>query len=410
VLSAIICPALSGTQAALTHINAPRLIVRMLTSWYLRESTMKRLVVVGALAILITSSCAQAPKAPSGSGQSLTESSAIQMYLEGRDLSPIEGIWNWSDGMYQIVITRNDSIADQSYEFVGIITRADRGGWKPGQIKLLIDETAVPTVYTGTYYAGNQSAVGTSFIFTPPNLIETSPPVGSYGAPIKVLMIRSYPNVQTKQQIAESPPNQGQSSGTCFFIDAFGTAVTNSHVIEGQSNIEIVVTNGTKSSATVIKTSRSLDVAVLATGHQTSNFLTLAPNDSLTLGLDVFTIGYPVTNILGDKPKYSEGTISALSGLNNDDSWIQVSTPIQPGNSGGPLVNEKGQVVGIVTATAAVEKFFAVTGSLPQNINWAIKAEYARALIPANSSQVKFDNKQDAISHTEKSICRVIAN
>jgi S1-C subfamily serine protease len=144
-------------------------------------------------------------------------------------------------------------------------------------------------------------------------------------------------------------------------------------------------------------------------GHQTPKFLTLAENGTSTLGQEVFTIGFPVTNILGDKPKYSEGTISALSGLNNDDSWIQVSTPIQPGNSGGPLVNESGQVVGIVTATAAVEKFFAVTGSLPQNINWAIKADYARALIPEASTNTRLSNKQEVIAHTEKSICRVIA-
>ena len=104
-----------------------------------------------------------------------------------------------------------------------------------------------------------------------------------------------------------------------------------------------------------------------------------------------------------------EGTISALSGLNNDDSWIQMSTPIQPGNSGGPLVDENGQVVGIVIATAAVERFFAVTGSLPQNINWAIKAEYARALIPEATNNVNLSDKQEVIEHTEKSVCRVIA-
>lgn len=200
-----------------------------------------------------------------------------------------------------------------------------------------------------------------------------------------------------------------KSSGTCFFIDSFGTAVTNNHVISGSSTIEVIAANGSKSSATLIKTSSILDVAVLATGHQTPQFLTLAENDSLALGQDVFTIGFPVTNLLGDKPKYSEGTISALSGLNNDDSWIQMSTPIQPGNSGGPLVDLNGQVVGVVTATAAVEKFFSVTGSLPQNINWAIKVEYARALIPETSTHTRFSNKQEAIAHTEQSVCRVIA-
>jgi hypothetical protein len=198
-------------------------------------------------------------------------------------------------------------------------------------------------------------------------------------------------------------------SGTCFFVDNIGTAVTNNHVIEGHSDIEVVAANGSKSSAVVIKSSNSLDIAVLRTGHQTPQFLTIAPNGSLSLGLDVFTIGYPVTDILGDKPKYTEGSISALSGLNNDDRWMQVSTPVHPGNSGGPLVNDNGQVVGIVSATAAVEKFFAVTGSLPQNINWAIKAEYARAMIPGMSANTNFSTKKEAIAHTEKSICRVIA-
>ena len=211
------------------------------------------------------------------------------------------------------------------------------------------------------------------------------------------------------QQPAE-PPRSAGASGSCFFVDSFGTAVTNNHVIDGYSKIEVITASGSKSPATIIKSSNSLDIAVLGTGHQTPQFLTLAPNGSLALGQDVFTIGFPVTDILGDKPKYSEGTISALSGLNNDDSWIQMSTPIQPGNSGGPLVNEEGQVVGIVAATAAVENFFSITGSLPQNVNWAVKAEYTRPLIPNVSENVQFDNKRATISHAEKSICRVIVH
>ena len=235
---------------------------------------------------------------------------------------------------------------------------------------------------------------------------NTETPV--YLIPPSVYLIPPSVNPVPPSSTAVEPVNE--SSGTCFFVDGFGTAVTNNHVIDGAHAIEVITANGSKSSATIIKASNVLDVAVLATGHQTPKYLTVAENNTLALGQDVFTMGFPVTNLLGDKPKYSEGSISALSGLGDDDSWIQMSTPIQPGNSGGPLVNENGQVVGIVTATAAVEKFFAVTGSLPQNINWAIKAQYARALIPETSSKPQFSNKQEAISHTEKSICRVIAN
>lgn len=196
--------------------------------------------------------------------------------------------------------------------------------------------------------------------------------------------------------------------GTCFFVDSLGTAVTNLHVVERAASIEVVAADGTRSLAKVVKSSSILDIAVLATEIKTPKWLALAPNNSLTLGQNVFTIGFPATNILGDAPKYSEGTISSLRGLHNDESWIQISTPIQPGNSGGPLVDQSGDVVGVVTATVAFEKFFSETGSLPQNVNWAIKADYVRPMIKSNPRVYKSRNKLQIIADTEKSICRVI--
>ena len=85
--------------------------------------------------------------------------------------------------------------------------------------------------------------------------------------------------------------------------------------------------------------------------------------------------------------KYTDGSISSLSGIQGDATFFQISVPIQPGNSGGPLVNQEGNVVGIVTATAAVEAFYQATGSMPQNVNWAVKGAYASLLLPPGIQQ-----------------------
>ena len=101
------------------------------------------------------------------------------------------------------------------------------------------------------------------------------------------------------------------------------------------------------------------------------------------IGDAVFTLGFPTPDILGKEVKYSEGVINSLSGLQGDSTYFQISVPIQPSNSGGPLVNQDGDVVGIVTSTAAVEFFYKTTGAFPQNVNWAVKGAYTSLLLPS---------------------------
>jgi len=111
----------------------------------------------------------------------------------------------------------------------------------------------------------------------------------------------------------------------------------------------------------------------------------------------VFTIGFPAPDLLGPAPKYTDGAISALSGLQGEAVLIQTTVPIPPGNSGGPIVNEQGEVVGIVVSSAAIETFVARTGTLPQNIDWAVKAEYALLLFEAPPPKAKAVDRRPAI-------------
>jgi S1-C subfamily serine protease len=121
----------------------------------------------------------------------------------------------------------------------------------------------------------------------------------------------------------------------------------------------------------------------------------------------VFTIGFPVSAVLGDEAKFTDGSVSALSGVGGEATFIQVTVPIQPGNSGGALLNDSGEVVGIVTASAAIRPFLAVAGTLPQNINWAVKAEYAAPLFDEPRRRPASQDRRAAIDHALKATCSV---
>jgi S1-C subfamily serine protease len=107
----------------------------------------------------------------------------------------------------------------------------------------------------------------------------------------------------------------------------------------------------------------------------------LAPSGSVRLGQPVFTIGFPNPDWQGLSPKLTRGEISSLMGMRDDPREFQISVATQPGNSGGPLLDERGNVVGVLAAQANEALILRATGTLPQNVNYAIKSAYAIALV-----------------------------
>jgi hypothetical protein len=167
-----------------------------------------------------------------------------------------------------------------------------------------------------------------------------------------------------------------------------GYIMTNQHVINGKKKIMVVSTSGEKFSATVLIEDKINDLAVLQVDHpgKLPPALPIA-NASARTGSKVFTIGYPHPDVMGEKPKLTEGIVNALSGYMDDPRILQISVPVQAGNSGGPLLNMNGEVVGIVTAKLSAVKMFNWTGDLPQNVNYAIKASYITALLKSVKEQ-----------------------
>lgn len=161
-----------------------------------------------------------------------------------------------------------------------------------------------------------------------------------------------------------------------------GYIVTNQHVINGKKRITILSTLGKRSPATVLIEDKINDLAVLQVAHpdKLPPALPIAKAPAKT-GSKVFTIGYPHPDVMGAKPKLTDGIVNAVTGYMDDPRILQISVPVQSGNSGGPLLNMNGEVIGIVTAKLSAVKMFNWTGDLPQNVNYAVKASYIKALI-----------------------------
>lgn len=206
-----------------------------------------------------------------------------------------------------------------------------------------------------------------------------------------------------------SPRISEQSSefplGSCVALDNKGTILTAYHVIENLKNPFVHFMDGQNASLSVLRVDPANDLALLKSEIPTEIFLPFASSKSQKLGQYIFTIGYPASSILGLDPKFTEGSISSLTGPSGMANLFQISIPLQPGNSGGPVVNERGELVGIANSTAAVANFVKETGSLPQNVNWAIKAEYASLLLDFPSSLPPTLTRQDAIERAKAASC-----
>lgn len=197
------------------------------------------------------------------------------------------------------------------------------------------------------------------------------------------------------------------SQGSCFFVSGDGILVTNNHVVEGRAGFKVMDSTGSELSAVVLKSDPANDLAVLKVASSNINYLPIAPFGSLKAGQKIFTVGYPASSVLGTAAKFTDGVVSSTTGLNNMANMFQMSVPIQPGSSGGAVVNERGQVVGVVTSTLAVEAFLRNTGSLPQNVNWAVKSEYVALLAGIQGNESGWPDRQRAIEAAIKASCMI---
>ncbi len=194
---------------------------------------------------------------------------------------------------------------------------------------------------------------------------------------------------QIVRQISTTDPSRGvtqfSTKGTGFLFSSSNFVITNYHLVKNSKSITVKLLHGQDIKAEIVANDKGNDIAFLKLDNvpdMNIGKIALGDSSKVRIGDKVFTVGYPLSNILGDKPKYSEGVINAISGVGNDPKSFQISIPIQPGNSGGPLFDENGDVIGIVTSSLDAEATSQVTGNIPQNVNFAIKSAFIKNLLP----------------------------
>jgi S1-C subfamily serine protease/antitoxin component YwqK of YwqJK toxin-antitoxin module len=190
-----------------------------------------------------------------------------------------------------------------------------------------------------------------------------------------------------------SVEGEWKGNGSGFFINEKGYIATNYHVVEDASAIQVeYFQKGIKNtfSAKVIVTDKQNDLAIIQINDPKFKTLPSIPyvfNSTIKdVGSEVFALGYPMADVMGDEIKFTDGKISSKTGIEGDITVYQISVPIQPGNSGGPLFDNKGNLVGITSSALNKEYFNS------ENVNYAIKTTYLKNLIDVMPESIALPN------------------
>lgn len=303
----------------------------------------------------------------------ITEDS-LRKYFTSQPLDPLEGIYksiqsNLSNS-YKIGIIKRDS------KFLAIIIESNlEKVWKQGDVKAYFESTSAKGIYSTSWYMANKSKIETVSILENDAILSTKFTNPQTKEESTDKLIKLFP---LSENVNESIPNGIAASASGFLLTTDGYIATNAHVIANAKKIEVSFSRNEKIitySAQVSIKDMANDIAILKIDDKDFQKFVSIPfkiSEKPEIGENVFTIGYPMNSIMGNNYKVTNGIVSSLSGIADDIRYMQISVPLQPGNSGGPLFNKDGNVLGITSAKLN-EK---AVGISIENVSYAIKATY----------------------------------
>jgi len=322
-----------------------------------------------------------------------TTQSQWETYFVNRiqSLDPIEGIWS---GSYTVSVYNGNRLVSQSSYPQAFTFAIYKSGnvYKANCLDCKIStrsfqNTAVAGIYLfEIYFAESRSTAKANAILTGGGLLEYSYEVptaevkkvygSSYSRGLKVIYEKSWIKLSPK---VEDYNKQQKGSGTGWALSSNGYIVTNHHVVEGAKDIQVRGINGDFNAthkAQVVAQDIVNDLAIIKVPVLLGTIPYTITTAQASVGSNIFVLGYPLRSSMGDEVKLTNGIISSRSGFQGDITNYQISAPVQPGNSGGPMFDDKGNVIGIVTAKH----------SGAENASYAVKASYLMKLIESMDS------------------------
>jgi S1-C subfamily serine protease len=207
---------------------------------------------------------------------------------------------------------------------------------------------------------------------------------------------------------AQPPAPPRMSQGTAFFVRPDGVLLTALHVVDGARAVAVACPGREPAAATLGSGVRGQDLVTLKTSLTAPTYLSLGDTRQLLPGDPIFTVGFPAAATGDAAPRFSDGSLTAVSGPDAETAFLQMTMPVQPGGSGGPVVGADGSVAGVVSSGAAIILLLREPGIFPQNVSWAIKADFARPLFEQPPPLPATRTRTEAIDRATKSACRVL--
>lgn len=331
----------------------------------------------------------------------------LKVHFDNNGTIGIEGIYEkmklgkseWTQAKYKIGVIKTKDDFDVVY-ISGANNTID---WTEGELKANIIKTATPNLYKVDWLmAGKQKNEDVYCFFDDNNLLTFQFSTSEKDPDSKYLKL--YP---TSSNYEVSSSGNFLASGTGFAISSNGLIVTNHHVIENAKVVKVEVTQvGLKKTydAEIILSDQRNDLAVLQITDESFTKFDDIPftfkNNVSDMGTNVFTLGYPLISTMGESIKLTDGLISSKMGFQGDISSYQLSVPIHPGNSGGPLFDYDGNLIGVVNAKHL--------GA--ENATYAIKSNYLVNLMELLPKPPELPNKNSLKNSTLSEQVKTIEN
>ena len=301
----------------------------------------------------------------------LTSEQSFRDYFDKNGAELIEGIWQYSsstgDASYRLAIIKKD------YKFNAYVLEKS-GKFKPGDFKASFETAATDKVVAINWLMADKSKENSVGSVTNNAIIE-------FNLSGKVILYRIYPKFQKTSKTKKVKTGEWAGNGSGIIISKSGYIVTNHHVIEDADDIEVeFILNDQvqKFNAEIVQVDKVNDLAIIKIFDMNFDGLDDLPYNfksrSSDVGTKVYAYGYPMAlSLMGKEIKITDGIISSKTGFDGNVTTYQITAPIQGGNSGGPLFDDKGNFLGINSS--------GLRKDVADNVGYTIKSSYVMNLL-----------------------------